>query len=139
MEKSTGRKTRQLEVVWHEVAGDNSHPTADQIYQRVRRHIPNISLGTVYHNLQKLVAEGKLQVLTLGRTQHFDPLLDSHQHFICETCGRVYDILVSKDEEILPASLLQGGFTVTSQRLAFFGECKSCSGQKKGQRLWWLP
>ena len=68
MEKSTGRKTRQLEIVWHEVAGDNSHPTADQIYRRVRRHIPNISLGTVYRNLQKLVAEGKLQVLTLGRT-----------------------------------------------------------------------
>ena len=128
MEKSTGRKTRQLEVVWREVADDNSHPTADQIYQRVRRHIPNISLGTVYRDLQKLVAEGKLQVLTLGRTQHFDPLLVSHQHFICETCRRVYDILVSKDEEILPASLLQGGFTVTSHRLAFFGECKSCSG-----------
>jgi Fur family transcriptional regulator, peroxide stress response regulator len=128
MEKSTGRKTRQLEVVWHEVARDNSHPTADQIYRRVRRHIPDISLGTVYRNLQKLVAEGRLQVLTLGRTQHFDPLLDSHQHFICQTCGRVYDILVGKDEEILPASLRQGGFTVTSHRLAFFGECKSCSG-----------
>ena len=106
MEKSTGRKTRQLEIVWHEVAGDNSHPTADQIYRRVRRHIPNISLGTVYRNLQKLVAEGKLQVLILGRTQHFDPLVDSHQHFICQICGRVYDILVGKDEEILPASLL---------------------------------
>lgn len=128
MEKSTGRKTRQLEVVWHEVAGDNSHPTADQIYQKVRRHFPNISLGTVYRNLQKLVAEGKLQVLTLGRTQHFDPLVDSHQHFICQTCGRVYDILVGKDEELLPASLPQGGFTVTSQRLAYFGKCKSCSG-----------
>ena len=128
MEKSTGRKTRQLEVVWDEVADDNSHPTADQIYKRVRSHIPNISLGTVYRDLHKLVAEGKLQVLTLGRTQHFDPLLDSHQHFICETCGRVYDILIGKGEEILPASLLQGGFTVTSHRLAFFGECKSCSG-----------
>jgi Fe2+ or Zn2+ uptake regulation protein len=58
MEKRTGRKTRQLEVVWHEVAGDNSHPTADQIYRSVRRRIPNISLGTVYHDLQKLVAEG---------------------------------------------------------------------------------
>ena len=69
----------------------------------MRRHIPNISLGTVYRNLQKLVAEGKLQVLTLGRTQHFDPLMDSHQHFICQTCGRVYDILVGKGEEILPA------------------------------------
>jgi Fur family peroxide stress response transcriptional regulator len=128
MEKSTGRKTRQLEVVWREVAGDNSHPTADQIYRRVRRHMRNISLGTVYRNLQKLVAEGKLQVLTLGRTQHFDPLVDSHEHFICRTCGRVYDIFVGKDEEILPASLPQGGFTVTSHRLAFFGECKSCSG-----------
>jgi Fe2+ or Zn2+ uptake regulation protein len=139
MEKSTGRKTRQLEVVWHEVAADNSHPTADQIYQRVRRQIPNISLGTVYRDLQKLVAQGKLQVLTLGRTQHFDPLVDSHQHFICQTCGRVYDILVGQGEETLPASLrrliglsrmalLQGGFTVTSHRLAFFGECKSCSG-----------
>jgi Fur family peroxide stress response transcriptional regulator len=128
MEKSTRRKTRQLEVVWREVAGDNSHPTADQIYQRVRRHIPNISLGTVYRNLRKLVAEGKLHVLTLGRTQHFDPLVDSHQHFICQTCGRVYDILVGNDEEMLPAFLPQGGFTVTSHRLSFFGECKSCSG-----------
>jgi Fur family transcriptional regulator, peroxide stress response regulator len=130
MEKSTGRKTRQLEVVWHEVARDNSHPTADQIYRRVRRHIPDISLGTVYRNLQKLVAEGKLQVLTLGRTQHFDPLVESHQHFICQICGRVYDILVGKGEEILPASLLQGGFTVTSHRLEVFGECKSCSRRR---------
>ncbi len=128
MEKNTGRKTKQLEVVWHEVANDNSHPTADQIYERVRRQIPNISLGTVYRNLQKLVAEGKLQVLTLGRTQHFDPLVDQHQHFICETCGRVYDVFVGADEEILPSSLPQGGFTVTSHQFAFFGECKSCSG-----------
>jgi Fe2+ or Zn2+ uptake regulation protein len=94
----------------------------------VRRHIPNISLGTVYRDLQKLVAEGKLQVLTLDRTQRFDPLLDSHEHFICQSCGRVYDILVGKGEEILPAALLQGGFTVTSHRLVFFGECKPCSG-----------
>lgn len=127
MEKSTGRKTRQLELVWHEVANDNSHPTADQIYARVRRQIPNISLGTVYRNLQKLVAEGKLQVLTLGRTQHFDPLVDQHQHFICETCGRVYDIFVGADEEILPSSLSREGFAVTSHQLAFYGSCKVCS------------
>ncbi len=128
MEKSTGRKTKQLEVVWHEVADDTSHPTADQIYERVRKQIPNISLGTVYRNLQKLVAEGQLQVLTLGRTQHFDPLVDRHQHFICESCGRVYDVFVGEDEEILPSSLRQRGFTVTSHQLAFYGECKSCSG-----------
>jgi Fe2+ or Zn2+ uptake regulation protein len=128
MDKSARRRTRQLEIVWHEVASDNSHPTADHIYRKVRRQIPNISLGTVYRDLQKLVAEGKLEVLTLGRTQHFDPLLDSHQHFICQTCGRVYDIFVDKAEEILSSSLVQDGFTVTSRRLVCFGECKSCSG-----------
>ena len=127
MEKNTGRKTKQLEVVWHEVANDNSHPTADQIYEKVRRQIPNISLGTVYRNLQKLVAEGKLQVLTLGRTQHFDPLVDQHQHFICQNCQRVYDIFLDSDEKILPSSLPRKGFTVTSHQLAIYGNCKFCS------------
>jgi len=127
MEKSTGRKTSSLKLCGTRLPATTRIPRQIRSTKGTQAH-PNISLGTVYSDLQKLVAEGKLQVLTLGRTQHFDPLLDSHQHFICETCGRVYDILVGKGEEILPASLLQGGFTVTSQRLAFFGECKSCSG-----------
>ncbi len=127
MEKATGRKTKQLEVVWHEVADDNSHPTADQIYERVRRQIPNISLGTVYRNLQKLVAEGKLQVLTLRRTQHFDPLIQQHQHFICQSCGRVYDVFVGAKEEILSSSLPREGFTVTSHQLSLYGTCELCS------------
>ena len=82
------RTTKQLEVVWDAVREDKSHPTADQIYDRVRRKLPNISLGTVYRNLQKLVADQKLQVLMRGRSQHFDPLVERHQHFICETCDQ---------------------------------------------------
>ncbi len=73
------------------------------------------------------MAEGKLQVLTLGRTQHFDPLLVQHQHFICQICSVVYDIFLDPDEEILPPSLPREGFTVTSRELALYGHCKSCS------------
>lgn len=118
------RLTRQLEAVWDAVKDETSHPTADQIYERVRTVIPNISLGTVYRNLQKLVAEGKLQVLTLGRTQRFDPTLKRHEHFICEKCGRVYDLFVDPGEKI-PAP---EGFTVTSHQLALYGACRRCSG-----------
>ena len=75
------RTTRQLQTVWDTVKDDKSHPTADQIYERVRKKLPSISLGTVYRNLQKLVAEKKLQVLMRGRSQHFDPLVERHQHF----------------------------------------------------------
>jgi Fur family transcriptional regulator, peroxide stress response regulator len=122
------RNTKQLEVIWETIKNDDSHPTADQVYAKVRENLPNVSLGTVYRNLQKLVAEGKLQVLTLGRSQHFDPLIEQHQHFICQQCGRVYDVFVeAPQQDIRPMKLSHEGFTVTSHQLSFYGTCKSCS------------
>jgi Fur family peroxide stress response transcriptional regulator len=120
------RNTRQLEVIWEAVKDEKTHPTADQIYAKVREEIPNISLGTVYRNLQKLVAEQKLQILTLGRAQHFDPLVDHHQHFICESCGRVYDLFLDPGKKI-PAP---EGFTVSSHRLSLYGNCKGCAQER---------
>jgi len=121
------RNTKQLEVIWDAIKDDTSHPTADQVYDKVRGHLPNISLGTVYRNLQKLVADEKLQVLMLGRSQHFDPLVKRHQHFICEKCGQVFDVLVDTEDEIKPARLPHAGFKITSHQLAFYGACKHCS------------
>ena len=129
MAKARGRarNTRQLQTIWESVKDDKSHPTADQIYDRVRKKIPTISLGTVYRNVQKLVADKKLQVLMRGRSQHFDPLVELHQHFICESCDRVYDVLIDKQREIKPVKLPHEGFRVTSQQFAFYGTCKHCS------------
>jgi Fur family peroxide stress response transcriptional regulator len=121
------RNTKQLEIIWEAVKDDNSHPTADQVYAKVRERFPNVSLGTVYRNLQKLVVDEKLQVLMIGRAQHFDPLVKRHQHFICEKCGRVFDVLVDSRDEIKPAKLPHAGFKVTSHQLAFYGACKQCS------------
>ena len=121
------RNTKQLQVVWEAIKGDNSHPTADQVYDRVRERLPKVSLGTVYRNLQKLVADEKLQVLMLGRAQHFDPLVKRHQHFICEKCGRVFDVLVDTENDIKPARLPHPGFKVTSYQTAFYGACKRCT------------
>jgi Fur family transcriptional regulator, peroxide stress response regulator len=121
------RNTKQLEVIWETIKNDTSHPTADQVYAKVRENLPNVSLGTVYRNLQKLVSDGKLQVLTLGRSQHFDPLIEHHQHFICERCTRVYDVFVETEQEIAPTKLPHEGFTVTSHQLSFYGTCKHCS------------
>ena len=121
------RHTRQLGAIWQAVKDVTSHPTADQIYAKVRKRTPRISLGTVYRNLQKLVAQERLQVLTIGRAQHFDPVVDRHEHFICEKCGRVYDLFVKSKEKVLPPSLPPQGFTVTSHQLALYGTCKNCS------------
>jgi Fe2+ or Zn2+ uptake regulation protein len=121
------RRTQQLEVVWEVIKDDHSHPTADQVYAKVRRRLPSMSLATVYRNLQKLVAEEKLQILMLGRSQRFDPLTKRHQHFICEQCGRVFDVLVDREDDIRPAKLPHPEFKVSSHQLAFYGACKQCS------------
>ncbi|MBM2804272.1 MAG: ferric uptake regulator, Fur family [Deltaproteobacteria bacterium] len=125
--RGQSRNTKQLELIWRAVKDDSSHPTADQIYDRVRKKLSHISLGTVYRNLQKLVSDDKLQVLMLGRAQHFDPLVERHQHFICESCDRVFDVMVDRQREIKPAKLPHEGFKVTSHQLAFYGVCKHCS------------
>ena len=129
MAKSRGqfRNTKQLELIWRAVKDDSSHPTADQIYDRVRGKSSRISLGTVYRNLQKLVANDKLQVLMLGRGQHFDPLVERHQHNICERCDRVFDVMVDRQNELKPVKLPHEAFTVTSHQLAFYGVCKRCA------------
>ena len=126
--KEIRRHTRQLKVIWDAVKDETSHPTADQIYAKVRRVIPNMSLGTVYRNLQKLVEEKKLKVLTLGRIQHFDPMAQRHDHFICEKCNRVYDISVNSRRKIRLPSLPRQGFKVMSHQLSLYGVCKSCVG-----------
>jgi len=125
--KETRRQTQQLKVVWDAIKDETSHPTADQIYEKVRRTMPTISLGTVYRNLQKLVGEKKLKVLTLGRTQRFDPMVDRHDHFICERCNRVYDIAVKSTEKVLSPSLPRQGFKVTAHQVTLYGICKSCA------------
>ena len=125
--RGRSRNTKQLESIWRAIKDDSSHPSADQIYDRVREKSSHISLGTVYRNLQKLVSDDKLQVLMLGRAQHFDPLVERHQHFICESCDRVFDVMVDRQREIKPAKLPHEGFKVTSHRLAFYGVCKHCS------------
>jgi Fur family peroxide stress response transcriptional regulator len=124
------RYTRQLAVVWDAVKNETSHPTADQIYDKVRVELPNISLGTVYRNLQKLVSDGKLQVVSIDRIQHFDPLLERHQHFICERCDRVYDIFLEQKDEPSAFVFPDRGFTVTSHQVSLYGTCKECQGRE---------
>ena len=87
------RTTRQLTVISAAIQGDHSHPSAEDIYLRVRKVLPHISLGTVYRNLQRLVDEGTIQMLFFGeRVARYDPTLADHDHFICQQCGRVENV-----------------------------------------------
>jgi Fe2+ or Zn2+ uptake regulation protein len=122
------RSTRQLTAVYEALLNDHSHPSADEIFMRVRKTLPRISLGTVYRNLQRLVEEGKIRMLfSGGRVTRFDPMIVEHDHFICRQCERVIDVVLESDRQVNLAPLVEQGFTIATQSLSIHGLCQQCS------------
>jgi Fur family transcriptional regulator, peroxide stress response regulator len=122
------RATRQLEAVFQALQGDPTHPFADEIYRRVRKTLPRISLATVYRNLQRLVKEGKIRSVVLGeRVARYDPEISDHDHFICEHCGRVIDLFLERDRQVDLTPLAKAGYIVTMHSLTVYGVCQICA------------
>ena len=85
--------SRQREAIKTFLMTRKDHPTADVVYENVRKEFPNISLGTVYRNLTLLSDMGELLRLRVGDgMDHFDATTEPHYHFICHGCGRVIDL-----------------------------------------------
>ena len=121
------RKTKQKEAILGILRGINSHPTADWVYNEVRKEIPNISLGTVYRNLRLLCQSGEIAELDLcGGLSRFDARQDDHYHFRCEKCGRVFDIDEPVNREIDGRIARKTGFRVIYHKLEFRGLCREC-------------
>jgi Fur family peroxide stress response transcriptional regulator len=121
------RATRQLEAVYEALQGDHTHPVADEIYRRVRKKLPRISLATVYRNLQRLVDDGKIRAILLGeRIARYDPEVSDHDHFICERCGRVIDLFLERERQVDLTPLAQAGYVVTALNLTVYGVCQGC-------------
>jgi Fe2+ or Zn2+ uptake regulation protein len=112
------RNTPQLAVVLDAVqTSGTEHPTAEQIYVRVRGRLPSISLGTVYRNLQRLVQDGEIGAAQLGaRSLHYDPTPTPHDHFVCRQCGRVEDLMADASAP-LDQGAARAGHEVTSRTL----------------------
>ncbi len=124
------RKSKQREAILGLLKGTNSHPTADWIYEQVRKEIPNISLGTVYRNLKLLKQEGKVLELDLaGTLSRFEANGRNHHHFRCEQCGCIFDVDEPVDEEIDERVARKTGFKVSDHRLEFRGLCEDCQSE----------
>jgi Fur family peroxide stress response transcriptional regulator len=87
------RMTPQRQVLLRLLSQTRTHPTADELFRKVRRQLPSVSHATVYRNLQELVRAGLIATLNhSGGPVQFDANPDDHHHFVCTRCGRVTDI-----------------------------------------------
>ncbi|MCP4747457.1 MAG: transcriptional repressor [Desulfobacteraceae bacterium] len=127
--------TQQRRVILEELQKHHTHPTADMLYEIVRKRLPRISLGTVYRNLEILTALGEIQTLELsGSQKRFDANSRKHYHIRCMHCDRVDDAPIAPmaqlEDELYQATV----YTIIGHRLEFMGLCPECSRKQEEQK-----
>src|ERR1700685_3055900 len=132
--RAHGRKiTAQRQCIFQALEGDVPHPSAERVYERVRRDMPNVSLKTVYQTLNDLADLGAIDVLDVGTgSARFDPNVENtHYHLVCRSCGKVRD-LAADFPGLTVSSLGAQGFLVDSAEVVFRGLCDEC----RGSQIW---
>lgn len=127
------RETSQRKIILEELSKVTTHPTANEIYEIVRKRLPRISLGTVYRNLELLSKSGLIQKLEVAGTQkRFDGIAKNHYHIRCVRCGRLDDLDLPALRSINQAATSVTNYEVMWHRLEFAGLCPECRGLKLG-------
>ena len=120
------KRSLQRELIKENLINRFDHPTADMVYQSIREFLPNISLGTVYRNLNFLVEHGEALSLKLGDgREHFDGHVNHHYHFICSKCGCVEDIFMDELPLCEQAAKHFSG-EINGHSTYFYGLCSNC-------------
>lgn len=122
------RLTTQRQIILEELSNVKSHPTANEVYDMVRKRLPRIGLGTVYRNLELMAESGIILKLEVGGTQkRFDATTELHYHIRCMDCGRVDDIELPVQHQINEAASENTSYQVFSHHIEFSGTCDQCS------------
>jgi Fe2+ or Zn2+ uptake regulation protein len=134
-EKIGERNTTQKETILQEIRRIRTHPTAMEVYLEVRKKIPNISLGTVYRNLEIMSKKGLIRKLTGEYSNRYDGMVENHFHFICKKCNKIYDIpdknneyinKIIKEQIIKMKEKTKDKYEINECELIFYGFCNRC-------------
>ena len=124
--------SKQREAMLTELRSRHDHPTAAQVYDSVRRVLPNISLGTVYRNLAKLAQNGDILKLDIiSDKERFDGFTARHAHFVCNECKAVLDADIPETYNIREETEQSLGCSIESLSLTFYGVCDECKKSEK--------
>lgn len=104
-----------------------SHPSAEMVYEAVKKDIPTISLGTVYRNLNYLSDSGEILRLEINSEYRFDGHVDKHQHCYCSSCGKLVDVYNKKINDYAIKNIGEENFKVDSVQVLFKGICSDCN------------
>ncbi|MCJ7425467.1 transcriptional repressor [Candidatus Bathyarchaeota archaeon] len=132
LRKNGYKATTQRIAICRFALHSRDHPTAQRIYNEVRKMHPTVSLATVYKTLQILTEHGLVQELDLPQSQaRFDSYVGLHINLVCMQCGNIQDFDDKTAQEMVESVTAKAQFTRTGQRLDIYGMCKTCQDRTK--------
>jgi len=132
LRKNGYKATTQRIAICRFALHSRDHPTAQRIYNEVRKMHPTVSLATVYKTLQILTEHGLIQELDLPQSQaRFDSYVEPHINLVCMQCGNIQDFNDKTAQEMVERVTAKAQFTRTGQRLDIYGMCKTCQDRTK--------
>jgi Fe2+ or Zn2+ uptake regulation protein len=123
--------TPQRREIIRLLSRNKSHPGAMDIFQRVRKKAPRLSMSTVYYTLDMLKKEGLIQELEFyDRDNRYDVNLSDHINLICRKCGKIEDFMEAAP---LPSEMIEGktGFRPIGMRFEYYGYCRKCQSKRR--------
>ena len=120
--------SKQRETILNTLKENVVHPTAEYLYDVLKRENSSISLATLYRNLNQLAENGIIKKIDgLESSSHYDHNTHEHYHFICDKCKKVYDISADVAPDLVKKAQDETGFTINGSDIVFHGICKDCN------------
>jgi Fe2+ or Zn2+ uptake regulation protein len=122
------RLTPYRAAVLDVLRGSCDHPTAAEIYRKVRRRRPGVAYATIYNALNWLTRNGMIAELKFGdEASRYDPIIERHDHLVCTACGTLVDSRIELPRKIWASAARRAGFRVEQYRLELYGACPRCA------------
>ena len=118
---------RKRDAILTYLKGTTVHPSAEMVFAGLKPQIPDLSLGTVYRNLNLLADLGEaIKITTPNGGVHFDGRTAPHYHFCCNQCGEIFDLDLEELGFINEAAGKNFDGIIESHSMMFYGTCKNC-------------
>lgn len=120
--------TPQRLMIFKVLENNTSHPSAENVYKRVKRIYPSVSFTTIYKTLETLRKLGEVKEFVIDDDRkHYDPNTDLHHHVVCSSCKRILDVFEDFSPYVKLPDTVKKDYTVSGFQIFFHGICKECN------------
>jgi Fur family ferric uptake transcriptional regulator len=125
------KRSEQREVILDTFLRSDRHLSVDDLLQLVQKRRADIGRTTVYRTLKLLQSAGLAQELALDGQRRFerDYKREHHDHFICKSCGAIFEFSSPEIERLQDEIAADIGFTIDGHRHQIYGACRSCTAR----------